>query len=188
MRGNQTAASASTSEAQSSKQGEHIFNAVNDLVRKMAKLTMDYTDTDLKKKGTSIRVAATALSAKIGELDRKREHELFRSADEGDDQNSIVYGEFCERTGDAILKIISVDKNTQDGITEMNTLCNELERIAVDQVAIKSKQDFLNGKPAELKKFNEWVSETRALMKPLFIALRDFAAEMDRARQASVTA
>lgn len=184
MKDNQTAASTSNSEAQASKQGEHIFNAVNDLVKKMAKLTMDYTDASLKKTETSVIVAAKALKAKIEELERKRDNELFRSADKGDDQNSIVYGDFCKRTNDAVLKIISVKEDTQDGITEMNTLCNELERIAVDQVAIKSKQDFLKGKPAELKKFNEWVSDTKSLMKPLFIALRDLAAEMDRTRPA----
>jgi hypothetical protein len=172
-------------EGQSSKQGEHIFNAVNDLVKKMKELTCEYAETDFKSKKSFIQ-ANQMFDMKINELERKRDNEAFRSADDGDDQNSILYGEFCESTKNAILKIISVTGNTQDGVTEMNTLCNQLERIAIDRTAVKSKRESLKGKDQELKKFNDWVNETQALMRPLFIALRKFAEVVNNAREADI--
>jgi len=172
-------------EGQSSKQGEHIFNAVNDLVKKMAKETMLYTDNDVRRnEKSSVMIAAKALSEKIKELERSRDNEEFRTADEGDPKNASRYGDFCRDTKAAIMKIISTTGNTAEGSSEMHSLYNEMEEIVVDKIALKNKLASLKGKPQKLAEFKEWKAKTYSLMRVVFLDLRNFAIEMDRSRNA----
>lgn len=162
----------------SSSQGEHIFNALGDFASEMADTIESYIDSDaLPDKRTAAELELKQLRLKAEELKKARDHESFRSAPEGDDENARVYSDFCNETREAVKNILSAEKSvTKQGVQSMMLLKPNVENKTIDDTARKSARGELAVN--RQGKFDEWFNATKALMEPLFLRIGKTAASV----------
>lgn len=155
-----------------SGQGEHIFNALGDMVTKIAIQAEGYTETSLvgEKKDAAVAQLA-ALKLKVTNFNLARDNMDFRSANDGDDRNSKDFSSFREKTEKAMLELFqSSDKEMGDYISKLQLLkSSDLKKVAIDKVAYQSKLEELP--VSRHAAFIGWYRSTEALMEPTYLAL-----------------
>ncbi|WP_078888531.1 eCIS core domain-containing protein [Streptomyces sclerotialus] len=173
----------------SSKQGEHIFNALNSLadnVHSKLKSMRDQRIKELNDQGRSLskeqRGRALAQQGAKGKLERlkeeaakagvKREHPRFRSAMQGaakdasgSDPNSLRYSELSRNVLAAVDTCGTRDWNGGAAIRAYSG--DVLESIIIDQDARRQARDN-ELPPSDRKEFDKWFADTRASMHALF--------------------
>ncbi|MFI9028534.1 hypothetical protein [Streptomyces sp. NPDC053560] len=183
-----------------SKQGEHVFNALDALAMKVHATLKDMRESrigelnqQVKSKSLSPEQAGRAgaqrgvkeqldrLRDSAAEAGRKRDHARFRSAmqgaakDAGGDQNSRDYSELSN----AVMSALATCGTSQwrGGAALQSYRGARLESIIIDQVARQQLRD--NELPkSDNRAFDAWFEETRAAMHALFEDIIDTADAM----------
>jgi hypothetical protein len=146
-----------------SLQGEHVFNAIGDLCKKLVETLKTVKEVPSIEK----------LEIQLKKTKELRNNDLFKSAKFGDPINANRYSEFCVQVTKAIFKVVSGDASAHtQGYYLLQKLKNDVERCCVDEVA---KCAFKNKKG-----FNLWFSETLSSMHVSFSLLIEAAMEVNR--------
>jgi hypothetical protein len=169
-----------------SSQGEHIFNALGDLVKELAEymwevLALNLAEDEIaspewnQAAGTLnglIAMAETAVRLRDN-LDSPNNTD-FRSAEEGDVRNQDRYSDFAQRTRQAIRQIVDGGPSEQtQGYTTLTRFQNNIDDYIIDARARTARHDAL---PANRQgQFDQWEDRTKDLMHDLYKLLKEAA-------------
>jgi hypothetical protein len=164
----------------SSKQGEHIFNALGDLAKEMAALlTGEINKNAHPDTSFAAKTAVDRLRDLASEQILKRNQGDFRTATTGDPTNSFTYGQFYRDTKRAVDEVLSGDPSLHTrGYTTLNRHLGDLDRCTIDLRARDSAREALSA--IRRQDFDHWFDPTKERMETTFVALRDAALSVNR--------
>ncbi|MFF7776281.1 hypothetical protein ACFZCG_17850 [Streptomyces tanashiensis] len=174
---------------QGHKQGEHIFNALDDLTQKCSRILQELLDEQIKLLQTNgvetggpaykalweARAQADVLSEYAGTTGRARNNDAFKTASrgaplnaQGQDQNSIDYSALSNRAKDAMA--LCGTTGWAGALAGLRTIEGTLPGAITDQVAhgVKRDEDL---RTTDQPAFDTWFTTTGAALKDVFTAL-----------------
>ena len=162
-----------------SLQGEHVFNALGNLVKDLA----DVLRGRINGHAPEAAAMVDALHESATRLIDARDHQYFRSGPKGDARNSGRYSRFSLLTRSAVDNITTGRASMQTaGYTQLNRFLDDIEHYTVDTVARDAVRDGLPG--LRRRDFDLWFSETNQMMYDVYRLLRDTALAVARTRAA----
>ena len=166
-----------------SAQGEHIFNAIPDLLEEsFPKLDRRINPNGAIERRTAAAATILELRNIYVECKTARDNQEFRSAPIGHAANSYRYSQFCQDTRDSLDNIMSgVPDLYARGYTILNKLLNDFEHFTTDQTARKAKRDSLASNRRQ--DFDNWYNKTYDLKYASFKKLRDAAIVVNATRE-----
>ena len=166
-----------------SAQGEHVFNAVNALARKLATEMRAALPVAPSEARTAAEAAIDALIALATQLGAARDNHEFRSADHGDPHNAERYSQMVAATETAVAGItLGGPSQLTAGYTVLNRNLDNLHALTVDETARASRRGSLAG--GRRGPFDQWFTATDELMYTTYRAIRDTALAVARTRNA----
>ncbi|MFF5767179.1 DUF4157 domain-containing protein [Streptomyces tanashiensis] len=174
---------------QGHKQGEHIFNALDDLTQKCSRILLELLDEQIKLLQTNkaptgspaykalweAQAQAEVLSDYAGTTGRDRNNDAFKTAsrgaplnDQGQDQNSIDYSALSNRAKDAMA--LCGTTGWAAALAGLRTIEGTLPGAITDQVAHDVKRDE-DLRTTDRPAFDTWFTTTGAALKGVFTAL-----------------
>jgi len=169
-----------------SAQGEHVFNAVGSLGDQIA----DQITASLQEAGgqalDNAGPAIAALRARSRSFTDLRDHEEFRSADQGDPGNAGLYGEFSREVTGVVARMVSGQKRASRKATrQLDRMASELEGTAIDQTARTARRDDLAAR--RRGSFDGWYDQTKGKLNETFGAIKSAALAARSARRAEAS-
>ncbi|MFF7709233.1 hypothetical protein [Pseudomonas sp. NPDC007930] len=165
-----------------SRQGEHIFNALGDLVQELLPMLRGGIDPQA---AAASQQAAQAAIRRL-ELDSltfitQRNHPVFRSGPLGDPANASRYAHLASSTRLAVAEVISGAPSPHTrGYSRLNRLYDDLGHHTIDRIA---QQAVRRSVPAKaVREFDAWYATTGQQMRGLYGGLRDTALAVNRTR------
>ncbi|AOY81812.1 hypothetical protein BJP36_19740 [Moorena producens JHB] len=163
-----------------SKQGEHVFNALGDLVSQFInELTRNINASAPDSSRSDAQKTISQLQEYATEFVRKRNNSDFRAGPQGDAANSHRYATFVDTTRTAIRDMLSGNPSRQTrGYSDLTKLLNNLDFYTIDTTAHDSVRAQLSA--ARQREFDTWYDETKALMHLTFKTLIDAALAVNK--------